>query len=65
MPENNQPLDRVYLEYNPKTRKFYTSVDGEFSGVALAIAHAMRTNEQFFRAVRLACVIRSIPPGDI
>ena len=33
MPKNNQQLDRVYLEYNPETREFYTAVDGDFAGV--------------------------------
>ena len=60
MPKNNQPLDRVYLEYNPETREFYTAV-GDFAGVALAIAHAMNTNEQFLRAVKLANTIRGMP----
>lgn len=61
MPKNNQQLDRVYIEYNPKTREFYTAVDGDFAGVALAIAHAMNTNEQFLRAVKLANTIRGMP----
>lgn len=63
MPKNNQPLDRVYIEYNPKTREFYAAVDGDFAGVALAIAHAMNTNEQFLRAVKLANTIRGMPQG--
>ena len=61
MPKNNQPLDRVYLEYNPQTRQFYTAVDGDFAGVALAIAYAMNTNEQFLRAVKVANAIRGMP----
>lgn len=61
MPKTNQPLDRVYIEYNPKTREFYTAVDGCFAGVALAIAHAMSINEQFSRAVKLANTIRGTP----
>lgn len=61
MPKNNQPLDRVYIEYNPKTREFYTAVDGDFAGVALAIAHAMRVNEDFAKAVNLANAIRGMP----
>lgn len=61
MPKNNQPLDRVYLEYNPQTRQFYAAVDGDFAGVALAIAYAMNTNEQFLRAVKLANTIRGMP----
>ena len=61
MPKNNQPLDRVYIEYNPKTREFYSAVDGDFAGVALAIAHAMSTSEQFRRAVKLANTIRGLP----
>lgn len=61
MPKTNQPLDRVYLEYNPKTRQFYAAVDGDFAGVALAIAYAMNTNEQFLRAVKLANTIRGMP----
>lgn len=65
MANNNQPLDRVYLEYNPKTRQFYTTVDGDFAGVALAIAHAMNTNEQFLQAVKLANTIRGMPLGRV
>ena len=61
MPKNNQPLDRVYIEYNPKTREFYTAVDGDFAGVALAIARAMRVNEDFAKAVNLANAIRGMP----
>ena len=61
MPKTNQPLDRVYIEYNQKTREFYTIVDGDFAGVALAIAHAMSTSEQFLRAVKLANTIRGMP----
>ena len=61
MPKNNQPLDRVYLEYNPQTRQFYAAVDGDFAGVVLAIAYAMNTNEQFLRAVKLANTIRGMP----
>lgn len=61
MPKNNQPLDRVYIEYNSKTREFYTAVDGDFAGIALAIAHAMSTSEQFLRAVKLANTIRGLP----
>lgn len=61
MPKNNQPLDRVYLEYNPQTRQFYAAVDGDFAGVALAIAYAMNTNEQFLLAVKLANTIRGMP----
>ena len=61
MPKTNQSLDRVYLEYNPETREFYTAVDGDFAGVALAIAHAMNTNEQFLRAVKLSNTIRGMP----
>lgn len=61
MPKTNQPLDRVYLEYNPQTREFYTAVDGNFAGIALAIAHAMNTSEQFLRAVKLANHIRGMP----
>lgn len=61
MPKNKQPLDRVYLQYNPETREFYTAVDGDFAGIALAIAHAMNTNEQFLRAVKLANTIRGMP----
>ena len=61
MPNNNQPLDRVYIEYNPKTREFYTAVDGDFAGIALAIAHAMSISEQFRRAVKLANTIRGMP----
>ena len=61
MPKNNQQLDRVYIEYDPQTCQFYAAVDGDFAGVALAIAHAMNTNEQFLRAVKLANTIRGIP----
>ena len=61
MPKDKQPLDRVYLEYNPETRQFYVAVDGDFAGVALAIAHAMNTNEQFLRAIKLANTIRGMP----
>ena len=61
MPKTNQPLDRVYIEYNPKTREFYSAVDGDFAGIALAIAHAMSTSEQFLRAVKLANTIRGLP----
>ena len=61
MPKNNQQLDRVYLEYNPETRQFYVAVDGDFAGIALAIAHAMNSNEQFLRAVKLANTIRGMP----
>ena len=61
MTKNNQPLDRVYIEHNPKTREFYAAVDGDFAGVALAIAHAMSTSEQFRRAVKLANTIRGMP----
>ena len=61
MPKNNQSLDRVYIEYNPKTREFYTAVDGDFAGVALAIARAMRVNEDFAKAVNLANAIRGMP----
>ena len=61
MPKNNQPLDRVYIEYNPKTREFYTAVHGNFAGVALAIARAMRVNEDFAKAVNLANAIRGMP----
>ena len=61
MTKNNQSLDRVYIEYNPKTREFYSAVDGDFAGVALAIAHAMSTSEQFRRAVKLANTIRGLP----
>ena len=60
MPKTNQ-LDRVYIEYNPKTREFYTAVDGDFAGVALAIAHAMQVNEDFAKAVNLANAIRGMP----
>ena len=61
MQNNNQPLDRVYIEYNPQTREFYTAVDGDFAGIALAIAHAMSNNQQFLRAVKLANTIRGMP----
>lgn len=61
MPRNNQQSDRVYLEFNPKTREFYTAVDGDFAGVALAIARAMRVNEDFANAVNLANAIRGMP----
>lgn len=61
MPDSNQSLDRVYLEFDPKTRKFYAAVDGNFAGIALTIAHAMNTNEQFLRAVKLANTIRGMP----
>lgn len=64
MPKTNQPLDRVYIEYNPKTREFYTAVDGDFAGVALAIAHAMSVSEQFLRAVKLANTIRGMPATE-
>ena len=61
MAQNNQQTDRVYLEFNPKTREFYTAVDGDFAGVALAIARAMRVNEDFAKAVNLANAIRGMP----
>lgn len=61
MPENNQQLDRVYIEYNPETLEFYTAVDGDLAGIALAIAHAMNTNKQFLQAVTLANTIRGMP----
>ena len=61
MAQNNQQSDRVYLEFNPKTREFYTAVDGDFAGVALAIARAMRVNEDFAKAVNLANAIRGMP----
>jgi hypothetical protein len=65
MPKSNQTLDRVYLQYNTKTREFYVAVDGSFTGVALAIAHAMNTNEQFLQAVKLANTIRGMPLGRV
>ena len=64
MPKNNQQLDRVYLEYNPETREFYTAVDGDFAGVALAIAHAMSINKSFAQAVKLANHIRGMPATE-
>ena len=53
--------DNVYLEYNPETRKFYTVVDGDFAGIALAIAHAMSVSKSFAQAVKLANHIRGMP----
>ena len=54
MPGNNQQSDRVYLEFNPATNEFV-------AGVALAIARAMRVNEDFAKAVNLANAIRGMP----
>jgi hypothetical protein len=56
--KQNEKLDRVYIEYNTQTRQFYTAVDGDFPGIALAIAYAMRTHPEFARAVALAQNIR-------
>ena len=64
MAKTNQPLDRVYIEYNPKTREFFTAVDGDFAGIALAIAHAMSVNKSFERAVKLANHIRGMPATE-
>ena len=61
MAATNQQPDRVYLEYNPETRKFYTVVDGDFAGIALAIAHAMSISKSFAQAVKLANHIRGMP----
>ena len=61
MAQNNQQSDRVYLEYNQKTRDFSIAVDGDLTGIAIAIAYAMNTNEQFLRAVKLANTIRGMP----
>ena len=60
MPKTKQ-LDRVYLEFNLATNEFVTAVHGNFVGVALAIAHAMRVNEDFAKAVNLANHIRGMP----
>ena len=60
MPKTNQ-LDRVYLEFNPATNEFVTAIHGNFAGVALAIARAMRVNEDFAKAVNLANAIRGMP----
>ena len=64
MAATNQQPDRVYLEYNPKTRKFYTAIDGDFAGIALAIAHAMSINKSFALAVKLANYIRGTPASE-
>ena len=64
MPATNQQTDRVYLEYNPEIRKFYTVVDGDFAGITLAIAHAMSINKSFALAVKLANHIRGMPPSE-
>ena len=56
--KQNEKLDRIYIEYNTQTRQFYTAVDGDFPGIALAIAYAMRTHPEFARAVALAQTIR-------
>ena len=64
MAATNQQLDRVYLEYNPKTRKFYTAIDGDFAGIALAIAHAMSISKSFAQAVKLANHIRGMPASE-
>lgn len=61
MAQNNQQTDRVYLEFNPATNEFVTAVHGNFAGVALAIARAMRVNEDFAKAVNLANAIRGMP----
>lgn len=61
MPNNNQKLDRVYLEYNPETREVYTAIDGDFAGIALAVAKAMRLHPEFRKAAKLACVICGNP----
>lgn len=62
MAATNKHPDNVYLEYNPETRKFYTVVDGDFTGIVLAIAHAMSINKSFALAVKLANHIRGMPP---
>ena len=64
MAATNQQPDRVYLEYNPKTRNFYTAVDGDFAGIALAIAHAMNISKSFKQAVELANHIRGMPATE-
>ena len=64
MPKNKQPLDRIYLQYNPETREFYTAVDGDFAGIALAIAHAMSISKSFAQAVKLANHIRGMPATE-
>jgi hypothetical protein len=61
MPTELQNLDRVYLEHNPNNQSFTIAVDGDLTGIALALAKAMRTNEIFERAVKLAFVIRGMP----
>ena len=61
MPTDMQNLDRVYLEHNPKDQSFTIAVDGDLSGIAVTLAKAMRTNEIFERAVKLAFVIRGMP----
>ena len=64
MAATNPQLHRVYLEYNPKTCKFYTAIDGDFAGIALAIAHTMSINKSFAQAVKLANHIRSMPATE-
>jgi hypothetical protein len=61
MPTDMQNLDRVYLEHNPNDQSFTIAVDGDLSGIAVTLAKAMRTNEIFERAVKLAFVIRGMP----
>lgn len=58
---NNKKLDRVYLEYNTDTTEFCIAVDGNVTGIALAIARAMRTSPEFAKAVCLATTIRGMP----
>lgn len=64
MAATNKHPDNVYLEYNPETRKFYTVVDGDFAGIALAIAHAMSVSKSFAQAVKLANHIRGMPATE-
>ena len=59
--QKTKQLDRVYLEFNLATNEFVAAVHGNFAGVALAIAHAMRVNEDFAKAVNLANAIRGMP----
>lgn len=55
------PLIRVYIEYNPNTKRFFTAYDGSNIGITLAIAHAISTHPTLLDAFLLANSIRGTP----